>query len=79
MDELDTNHVCLLALCFALVFSVLCLFVQMFPFKKSAVKGGNSKGKEPMIDVDNLSPQPKRTWSSTGVYDPNKFISFAAF
>ena len=51
----------------------------MSPFKTSAVKGGNSKGKEPMIDVDNLSPQPKRTWSSTGVYDPNKFISFAAF
>ena len=28
----------------------------MSPFKKAAVKGGNSKGKEHMIVVDDLSP-----------------------
>ena len=35
------------------------------------MKEGNSKGKEPVIDVDDLSPRPKRTQSPTGVYDPN--------
>ena len=43
------------------------------------MKEGNSKGKEPMIDVDDLSPRPKRTRSPTGVYDPNKFRSYATF
>ena len=42
----------------------------MSPFKKAAVKGGNSKGKE---HIDDLSPSSKRTKSSSGVYDPNKF------
>ena len=51
----------------------------MSPFKKSAVKGGSSKGKELVIDVDNLSPRSKRTRSLTGVYDPNRFRSYAAF
>ena len=32
-----------------------------------------------MIDVDDLCPRPKRTWSPLGVYDPNKFRSYAAF
>ena len=32
-----------------------------------------------MIDVDELSPKPKRTWSLTGVYDPHKFRSYVAF
>ena len=32
-----------------------------------------------MIDVDDLSPKPKRTRSPTGVYDPHKFRSYAAF
>ena len=51
----------------------------MSPFKRSAMKEDNSKGKEPVIDVDDLSPRPKRTRSTTGVYDPNKFRSYAAF
>ena len=49
------------------------------PFKKVAVKGGNSKGKEHVIDVDDLSPSSKRTKSSSGVYDPKKFRTFTAF
>ena len=51
----------------------------MSPFKKVAVKGGNSKGKKPVIDVDDFSPRSKRTCSTSGVYDPNKFKSYAAF
>ena len=43
------------------------------------MKGSNSKEKEPMIDVDNLSPKSKKTQSSTGFYDPDKFRSDAAF
>ena len=62
--------------------SLLCFFffcVQMSPFKTSAVKGGNSKGKEHVIDVDDPSPKSKRTRSPTGVYDIDKFRSYAAF
>ena len=51
----------------------------MSPFKKSDVKGGNSKGKESVIDVDNLSPRPKKTRLPTGVFDPVKFRSYATF
>ena len=51
----------------------------MSPFKRVVVKGGSGKGKELVIDVDNLSPRSKRTWSLLGVYDPNKFRSHAAF
>ncbi|KAL0007598.1 hypothetical protein SO802_009100 [Lithocarpus litseifolius] len=51
----------------------------MFPFKRATVKGGISKGKESVIDVDDLSPRSKRTRSSSGVYDPNKFKSYVAF
>ena len=51
----------------------------MSPFKRSGVKGGSSKGKEPVIDVDNLSPRSKRTWSTTEAFDPDKFRSYAAF
>ena len=43
------------------------------------MKGGSNKGKEPMIDVNDLSPRSKRTRSSTGVYEPNKLRSHAAF
>ena len=43
------------------------------------MKGGSSKGKKPVIDVDNLSPRPKRTWSPIGVFYPYKFRSYAAF
>ena len=53
--------------------------VTMCPFKKAAVKGRNSKGKEHVIDVDDLFPSSKRTKSSSGVYDPNKFRTFTAF
>ena len=51
----------------------------MSPFKALVVKGGSSKGKEPVIDVDDLSPKSRRTRSSTGVYEPDKFRSYAAF
>ena len=51
----------------------------MSPFKRAAVKGGSSKGKELVIDVNDLSLRTKRTRSSSGVFDPNKFRSNAAF
>ena len=50
----------------------------MSPFKSSAVKGGNNKGNEHVIDVDNLSPKPKRTRSSIEIFDQNYFKSYAA-
>ena len=53
--------------------------VTMCPFQKAAVKGRNSKGKEHVIDVDDLFPSSKMTKSSSGVYDPNKFRTFTAF
>ena len=51
----------------------------MSPFKKAAVKGGSSNRKEHVIDVDDYSPQTKRTRSSSGVFNPKKFKSYAAF
>ena len=51
----------------------------MSPFKRAVVKGGSNKGKEHVIDVDDLSPRSKRTRSPSGVYDPNEFRSYAAF
>ena len=51
----------------------------MSPFKRAVVKGGSNKGKEPVIDVDNLSLRTKRTRSSSEVFDPTKFRSYAAF
>ena len=51
----------------------------MSPFKSAAMKGDSNKAKEPVINVDNPSPRPKRTWSPSGVYDPHKFRSYAAF
>ena len=51
----------------------------MSPFKRVAVKGGSNKGKEPVIDVDDLSPRTKRTRSSSRVFDPTKFRSYVAF
>ena len=50
----------------------------MSPFKKSVVKGSGSKGKEPVIDLDNLTPKSKKSWSSTGFYDAEKFRSYVA-
>ena len=50
----------------------------MSPFKSSTVKGGSSKGKEPVIDVDNPSSRSKRTRFSIGVYDPDLFRSYVA-
>ena len=43
------------------------------------MKGGSNKGKEPVIDVDDLSSRSKRTRSPSGVHDPNKFRSYVAF
>ena len=43
------------------------------------MKGGSSKGKEPVIDVNDPSPRSKRTRFSMEVYKPNKFRSSAAF
>ena len=51
----------------------------MSPFKRATVKGGNSKGKEHVIDVDDLSPKLKRNRSSSGIYDPKKFRTYVAF
>ena len=51
----------------------------MSPFKSSPLKGGSSKGKEPIIDVDEPSPRVKRTRFLTEVYDPDMFRSYAAF
>lgn len=51
----------------------------MSPFKKAAVKGGSSKGKEPVIDVDEDTPLPKVTRSSSQRFDPNKFRSYSAY
>ena len=51
----------------------------MSPFKKAVVKGGSSKGKEHVIDIDDYSPQTKGTRSSSKGFDPNKFRSYAAF
>ena len=51
----------------------------MSQFKKAAVKGDGSKGKEPVIEVDDFSPKTKRTRSPSGVFDPNKFRSYATF
>ena len=48
-------------------------------FKRLAVKGGSSKRKEPVIDVDDLSPKPKRTRFLIGVHDSHKFRSYATF
>ena len=43
------------------------------------MKGGSPKGKEPVIDVDDFSHKTKRTHSPSGVFDPNKFRSYATF
>ena len=51
----------------------------MSSFKSAAVKGGNNKGKEPVINVDDPSPRSKRNQSPFGVYEPHKFRSYAAF
>ena len=51
----------------------------MSPFKKSVVKGGSSKGKKQVIDLDNLTPESKKTRSSTRFYNTDKFRSYVAF
>ena len=51
---------------------------MMPPFKKLDVKGSSSKGKEPVIDLDSLTPKSKKTRSSTEFYDADKLRSFAA-
>ena len=42
------------------------------------MKGSSSKGKELVIDVDSLTPKSKKTRSSIGFYDFDKFKSYAA-
>ena len=64
---------------FLLLPDVMWYNLQMSPFKSAAVKGGSNKGKELVIDVDDPSPRPKRTCLLSGVYDPHKFRSYAAF
>ena len=51
----------------------------MSPFKKLVVKGGSSKGKELVIDIDSLSPKSKKTQSLTGVYEVTRFRSYTAY
>ena len=70
------------ACCLVWFFLHLCVTwcsVPMSPFKRAAMKGGNSKGKEHVIDVDDLSPRLKRNMSSSGIYDPNNFRTYTAF
>ena len=55
------------------------LFLNMSPFKKLVVKGSNSKGKEPVIDLSSFSPKSKKTRSSTGVFDDTRFRSYTAY
>ena len=50
----------------------------MSPFKRSAMKGSSSKGKELVIDLESPTPRSKKTRSSTSFYDVNKFRSYAA-
>ena len=68
-----------LCFCTCFLFFVLCVNLQMSPFKSLAVKGGSNKGKEPVIDVDDLASRSKRTDFSTGVYDLDLFRYYAAF
>ena len=42
------------------------------------MKGSSSKGKEPVIDLNSLTPKSKKTRSSIGFYDVSKFRSYAA-
>ena len=51
----------------------------MSPLKRATVKGGNNKGKDYVINVDDLSPRLKRNRSLSRVYDPNKFRTYVAF
>ena len=50
----------------------------MSPFKKSAVKGSSSKGKELVIDLESLTPKSMKTRSSIEFFDVSKFKSYAA-
>ena len=47
-------------------------------FKRSAVKGSSSKGKEPLIDLESPTPKSKKSRSSIGFYDVGKFRSYVA-
>ena len=68
-----------LCFCTCFLFFVLRVNLQMSPFKSLAVKGGSNKGKESVIDVDDLASRSKRTYFSTGVYDLDLFRYYAAF
>ena len=72
------NKACCLVWFFLHLFVTSCN-VTMSPFKRAAVKGENNKGKDHVINVEDLSPRLKSNRSSLGVYDPNKFRTYAAF
>ena len=62
---------------FILLFDLTRYNLILSPFKKSAVKGDSSKGKELVIDLDRFTPKSKKTRSLIGFYDANKFRSYA--
>ena len=51
----------------------------MSPFKKLAVKGGSSKGTEPVIDLSSFSPKLKKTRFSARVFNDTRFRSYTAY
>ena len=51
----------------------------MSPFKRLAVKGSSSKGKEPFINLTSFSPKSKKTQFSAGVFNDTQFRSYTAF
>ena len=57
MCSYNTHSLIVLSCVVFLLFGITWCSVEMSPFKKVAVKGGNSKGKGPVIDVDDLSPR----------------------
>ena len=53
--------------------------MKMSPFKKLAMKGSSSKGKELFINLTSFSPKSKKTRFSAGVFDDTQFRSYTAF
>ena len=51
----------------------------MSPFKKSTMKDGCSKGKEPMIDLTSSPQRQKRSRSSPSDFNHSRFKSFATY
>ena len=76
-DSLSANEICF-PMWSPLFFVITWYSLKMSPFKRSAVKGGSSKRKELVIDLESLTPKTKKSRSSTGFYDASKFRSYAA-